>query len=187
MIAARLFCFATVFTLLPLAAGSVCLADEPETADPISVTKAKWKDVQKSLGQVKGKVIIVDFWSTSCTPCMVEFPNLVKLAEKHGDKVLCVSFNLDYAGIKSKPPEYYEPRVTKFLKSRKAAIRNYMSTEDALDVFDMLEINSVPAVFVYGKDGKLAKRFDGSLLKDGADEAFTYEADINPYVESLLK
>jgi hypothetical protein len=48
------------------------------------------------------------------------------------------------------------------------------------------ELSSIPAVYVFGKDGKLAKRFDDSLLQEGREEAFTYEADITPFVKGLL-
>jgi hypothetical protein len=117
---------------------------------------------------------------------MKEFPGLVKLAGKHADDVVCVSFNVDYAGIKSKPPEYYRERVTKFLTGRNAAFRNYLSTEEADKVFDSLKLPSIPAVIVYGRDGKAAKRFDSSLLTDDESEAFTYQDDIAPFVAGLV-
>ncbi len=153
----------------------------------VKLTEGDWSDVKKYVAEHKGKVVVVDLWSTACLPCMQEFPNLVKLQKKHGKEIVCVSFNLDYAGIKSKPPAYYRPRVEKFLQSRNAEFRNLMSTVDALEVFDELKLNSIPAVMVFGKDGKLAKRFDDSLLTEGKEEAFTYEEDINPFVQKLLE
>ena len=45
-----------------------------------------------------------------------------------------------------------------------------------------LKLASIPAVYVYGIDGELKKRFDESSGK-----AFSYEHDINPLVEELLK
>ena len=97
-----------------------------------------------------------------------------------------VSFNLDYAGIRSKPPTYYRPRVEKFLKKEKAELHNFLCTDEAIEVMDALEILSIPAVYVYDRNGKLVKRFDESTLKDGEDKAFTYEKDINPLVKKLL-
>lgn len=157
------------------------------SAAKVDLREGTWSDLTKYVAAQKGKVVVVDLWSTSCLPCMTEFPNLVKLRETYGERIVCVSFNLDYAGIKTKPPAYYRPRVEKFLTARKAVFRNYLCTVDALEVFDELKLNSIPAVFVYGKDGQLAKRFDEELLKPGQEEAFTYEADINPFVKSLLE
>ncbi|MEQ9410191.1 MAG: TlpA disulfide reductase family protein [Fuerstiella sp.] len=171
-------------------AGDRLSADEPSEKPEVTVTllDGTWADARRYIAEQKGKVVVVvDFWSTSCLPCMTEFPNLVKLKDKYGDKVVRVSFNLDYAGIKSKPPSYYRPRVEKFLTLRKADFRNYLCTVDALDFFDEMDLNSIPAVFVYGRDGSLAKRFDDSLLEPGEEEAFTYEADIFPFLDKLVK
>lgn len=165
-----------------------CFAEEPTIPGAsVKLTDGTWSDIQKLISEQKGKVVIVDLWSTGCPPCMREFPNLVKLQQQHPKRVVCVSFNIDYAGIKSKPPEYYRPRVEKFLASRKATIRNFMSTTESDEIYIDLKLNSIPAVFVYGKDGKLAKQFDDRMLKPGSEDAFTYEHDIVPYVEAMLK
>ena len=153
----------------------------------VKLKDADWAAVKKFVAQQKDRVVVVDLWSTSCAPCMKEFPHLVKLQKAYGKKIVCVSFNLDYAGIKTKPPAYYRPRVEKFLKTQKATVHNYLATVDAFDVFEELDVFSIPVVLVYGKDGKLVRKFDESLLKDGKEEAFTYKDDINPLIEKLLK
>ncbi|MFY9256795.1 MAG: TlpA disulfide reductase family protein [Fuerstiella sp.] len=152
----------------------------------IETHEADWKTVQNFVAEHRGKVVVVDIWSTACLPCMREFPNLIKLQKHYGKKIVCVSLNVDYVGIKSKPPAYYQPRVEKFLTGQKATIRNYICNVDAIELFDNLKLNSIPAVYVYDADGKLAKRFDDTLLEDEEDDAFTYEDDINPLIESLI-
>jgi thiol-disulfide isomerase/thioredoxin len=39
----------------------------------------------KTLADLKGKVVIVDFWTTWCGPCVGSFPNVVKLQERYKD------------------------------------------------------------------------------------------------------
>ena len=156
--------------------------------DPnVKLTTGTWKDVEALVAKNAGKVVVIDIWSTSCLPCMTEFPHLVEMHQKHSEKVLCVSFNVDYVGIKSKPAATYAKKVEEFLQKRKATCTNILSTMPSDEVFQSLELSSIPAVYVYGTDGKLLKRFDDSLLVDGKDEAFTYREDITPYVEKLLQ
>lgn len=152
----------------------------------IKLVEGDWNSVKKIVDDNKGKVVVVDIWSTACLPCMREFPNLLKLQDKYGKEIVCVSLNVDYAGIKSKPPEYYRPRVEKFLKRQSSACRSLLCTVDAIELFDELKLNSIPVAYVYGKDGELVKRFDDSLLEDGEEDAFTYEKDIYPVIEKLM-
>ncbi len=39
-----------------------------------------------SLGSLRGKVVLIDFWSTICDPCLKEMPELVKLYQERKDK-----------------------------------------------------------------------------------------------------
>jgi thiol-disulfide isomerase/thioredoxin len=166
-------------------------SDAPASADTaaseVTLDTGTWKDVEAIVTKNRGKIVVVDIWSLSCLPCMEEFPNLVALQKKSPEEIVCVGFNVDYAGIKTKPPETYRPRVEKFLKKNAAAFPNILSSVEAEAVFGELKLVSIPAVYVYDREGKLAKRFDSSLLTDGEEEAFTYEDDINPFVDELLK
>lgn len=38
---------------------------------------------QVSLSDFRGKVVVVDFWATWCTPCIASFPAMKKMVEKH--------------------------------------------------------------------------------------------------------
>jgi peroxiredoxin len=48
------------------------------------------------LSDYSGKVVLIDFWSTTCDPCLAEMPHLVDLYKKNKDKgfvVLAVSLD----------------------------------------------------------------------------------------------
>lgn len=152
----------------------------------VKLDEGSWADLKKFVAKQKGKVVVVDLWSTSCMPCMKEFPHLVELSVKHPRKLVCVSFSCDFYGVAAKPPSYYRPRVEKFLKSKKATFKNYLSTTPSDDLFDEIKLASIPAVLVFGPDGKLAKRFDNDELEDD-DDPFSYKKHINPLVEKLAK
>jgi thiol-disulfide isomerase/thioredoxin len=124
----------------------------------------------------QGKVVVMDAWSTSCPPCLKEFPNLVALHKKYGpEKVACISLSLDYTGLE-KLAEIQEP-VLGFLRDQQATFDNVLASEADEMMTKKLKIGAVPAVFVYDQKGELAKTFQG---------AFTYE-QVTAFVESLVK
>lgn len=158
---------------------------EKAPADEIKLTEANWDDVQKVVAASKGKVVVLDIWSTACQPCMEEFPHLVRLQQSRPD-VVCIALSVDYAGIRSKPPKFYRERVEDFLKEQKAgAVQNFLCNLPADELFDALELDSIPAVYVYGVDGKVAKRFDNTTPSKPGAEGISYETQILPFIERL--
>ena len=163
----------------------VAQAADKETGG-VSLSEATWKQVQEKVAAHKGKVVVLDAWATSCPACVEEFPGLVELHEKHGGKVVCMSISCDYQGIKTKPPKFYREKVLKFLTKQNAAFENLLGTQPAEEMYSAMGVAAIPVVFVYGKDGKLVKRFDNESIEKEED-AFTYKKDINKLVEGLIK
>ena len=158
------------------------------TAEPpqpkIELKVASWTKTLADIKAFKGKVVVVDMWSTSCIPCMREFPNLVKLQTKHGNRIVCVSFNCDYLGIAGKPPESYRARALKFLKKQRDAMVNILSSTPSDELFDQIDLGSIPAIYVFDTSGRLVQRFDNDDRDSG--EEFTYKDHVVPLVEKLL-
>ena len=53
------------------------------TPEEINLEVASWKSLQKRIADHKGKVVVLDVWSTACAPCIKELPGLSKLQQKH--------------------------------------------------------------------------------------------------------
>lgn len=145
---------------------------------PVMV-KLELKDydgLQALIASKKGKVVVVDVWSTYCDPCMKEFPGLVGLHKKYGpEKVACISICTNYSGIGKPEDELAEP--LKFLEKQGATFDNLLSTDADEALYKKLKIGSVPCIFVYDADGKLAKLFDKET---------TY-AEVEKIVQPLVK
>jgi thiol-disulfide isomerase/thioredoxin len=140
--------------------------------------------LEAEIARHTGKVVVVDFWSTSCPPCVKEFPRLVALKKSHGERIACISFSLDYEGIDA--PEELLPTIEKFLDKVGAGdVVNLLSTEEADAVYRKLDLVSVPAVYVYGPDGKLVQRFDEDDATKRLKRPFTYD-DVEEVVGRLL-
>ena len=161
-------------------------AEEP-VAD-VALKELNWEQTLDLVKAHKGKIVIMDVWSTSCDPCVKEFPNLVKIHKAHLEEVACISLSADFVGAKNKPVKFYRERVLKFLKEQEATFDNILANVPADELFEKMELSSIPAVYIFGRDGKLVKRFDNESSENvGAEgEAFTY-ADINKVLAELLK
>ena len=159
-----------------------------EASSAIKLTELNWDQLQETVARHKGKVVVVDIWSTSCEPCLREFPHLVALQKRHPDDVVCISFDCDFIGAKNKPVAHYRERVLKQLTSQHAELLiNGMSTIAADELFQQLDIDSIPAVYVYDKSGKLSKRFDNRTPVSDTEEGISYEKQIDPLVAELIK
>lgn len=125
-----------------------------------------WEGVQELVGKRRGKVVLVNIWTTTCPICTEEFPHFVELAKELSDGAACITVNCDYDGIAGKPPKYYRPQVEKFLAKHPGPCQHMMLNVSLLDFLEKVELSSTPAVYVYGPEGKLAKRFDADDGKE---------------------
>ncbi|QDT90286.1 TlpA family protein disulfide reductase [Gimesia algae] len=154
--------------------------------DGIIAQIANWEQLQEFIGRQNGKIVVVDLWSTWCEPCLREFPHLVALQKKYPEKVVCVSFNLNYDGSKDSPPESSSDELMEFFTKQKAEIVNLISSTPDEDLYKKLNLAAIPAAYVYGTDGKLQKRFDNETLAYG-QEGFNYKEHIVPFIDDLLQ
>ncbi|MFP6763538.1 MAG: TlpA disulfide reductase family protein [Planctomycetaceae bacterium] len=157
--------------------------DQPVTADQKSVTLeiVSFEELQQRIAAGRGRIIVCDYWSTSCGPCVKEFPHLVELSQRYGSgaKVACISASLDFEGLD--PIEQCRATALEFLTDQKATFENVILSEDNLTVLDeKLKLPSIPIVEVYDTDGTLAQRFDES------QGSFTYVNDVLPLIEELV-
>lgn len=53
-----------------------------------------------ALAEMRGQLVIVHFWASWCTPCVKEFPALVKLAQTYPDKVTVLAISVDQESAK---------------------------------------------------------------------------------------
>jgi thiol-disulfide isomerase/thioredoxin len=125
----------------------------------------------------KPKYTIVDVWASWCGPCKENFPHVIEMHRKYADKGLAVaSLSFD------DPAKASDVESAKaFLRDKKATMTNYLLDEGEGVGFEKFGVNSIPAVFLYGPDGKEVKRFTW----DDPNNQFTYE-QVEKTVAELL-
>ena len=110
----------------------------------------------------------------------------MQLHNRYPSQVVCLSFNLDFDGGTATPPAAQLADVGAFAERHAARFTHVVSSETDTAIYEKLELASIPAVLVYGPDGKLSKRFDNEAAEYG-DGGFSYQTDIIPYVRTLLE
>ncbi len=133
-----------------------------------------WTDFDnklQKLGELKGKVVVLDFWATYCPPCLEEIPHLNELQTKYGAN------NLQIVGLHVGDDED-RLRVPAFAERLKI---NYPLAlpEDELMRFVFAERDDIPQTAVFDRDGKLVRKFVGFDLKTKYDLDKTIEQAVN--------
>jgi thiol-disulfide isomerase/thioredoxin len=105
-----------------------------------------------SIKNLKGKVVLLDFWATWCPPCVAAMPHMKELYAKYKDKgVEFIGVSLDNSKEEGGLDE-----LKKFVKEKKISWPQYYQGKGWESEFSMSwGINSIPCVFVVDADGKL--------------------------------
>ena len=136
------------------------------------------REFDSLLEEYRGKVILIDYWATWCTPCEEQFVHTVRMHRKFHDQGLAViSVSLD--------DDVHKEKALEFLRSQGATFDNLMSPYSMADLsFDVFEIDngSVPHYQLYDRQGQLARKF---ATGDPIAEQFTYD-DVEAAIVELL-
>ena len=101
---------------------------------------------------LRGKVVMVNFWATSCTTCVAEMPEMVETYNRYKDK------GLEFVAVAMKydPPSY----VVNFTETRQLPFKVALDvTGEAAKAYG--DVTMTPTTFVIDKDGKILKRYVG--------------------------
>jgi thiol-disulfide isomerase/thioredoxin len=158
--------------------GNAARSDDGGAEAKVKLERLNWSGFQNRLREnQKIKYTLVDVWSTTCGPCKENFPHVLEMHKKFASKGLqVVSLSLDDPEDSAAVKE-----AEKFLESKKSTIMNILLDEASSGGFEKLNINTIPAVFLFGPDGKEVRRF----TMDDTRNQFTYE-EVEKAVSKLL-
>ena len=119
-----------------------------------------------TFAELRGKVVLVNFWATWCPPCRKEMPDLETLYGRFSSKGLVVLGISDEEGAKVEP----------FIRERKISFPVLL--DPGRKVNEMFVVEGIPKSFVYDREGKLVaqsidmrtqKQFMEMLAKAGLE------------------
>jgi peroxiredoxin len=127
------------------------LIDKPQ-APAATFTTLEGKTI--ALADLRGKIVLVNFWATSCPGCVKEMPDLVatyKQYQGRGFEIVAVAMSYD-------PPNY----VANFVQTRQLPFPVALDVDGGhARAFGNVQLT--PTAFIIGKDGSILEQKLGEL------------------------
>ena len=108
---------------------------------------------EQRVGDLQGKVLILDFWATYCEPCRQEIPHLNSIQTKYGaNDVLVVGLNVG--------GDDDRPKIPAFVRELKVTYPVAFPDDDLL-TFVSGDDDRIPQTAVFDRNGNLVEKFVG--------------------------
>src|SRR3954463_6542461 len=120
------------------------------------------------LSDLRGKVVVVNFWATWCGPCALEIPWFIEFEQQFKSKGLeIVGVSMDEEGWKAIKP---------YVASHKMNYRVVLGNDSVGQLYG--GVDSLPTTFVIDREGRIAATHIGLVSKSD------YQDEIVPLLEN---
>jgi len=107
-----------------------------------------------ALDELRGKVVLVNFWATSCPGCIKEMPGMVETYNQYKDR----GFEIVAVAMRYDPPNY----VANFVRTRQLPFPVALDVDgEHARAFGNVQLT--PTSFIIGKDGRILEQKLGEL------------------------
>ncbi len=115
---------------------------------------ARYGGGSMALGDLRGKLVMLDFWATWCPPCVAEMPMLVKLAREYEPKgLVLVAASRDEGSTAAAEVGIFISQRVPELASSVVFADDAMATSYGVD--------SLPMLYFIGRDGRVVEAHSG--------------------------
>ncbi len=152
-----------ILIALLLLTSSAAMAEQSSTA-PLTASQ---QQLSKLLSQYKGKVVLLDFWASWCSPCRRSFPWFIAMQSKYqqqGLKVVAVNIDVERGDADAFLAEF-------------AVNFNIIYDPDAV-IGRQYQLKGMPSSFLIDKEGVVRFQHTGFV----ADKLDLYESHIKELI-----
>jgi thiol-disulfide isomerase/thioredoxin len=131
---------------------------------------------RRQFSQLKGKVIVVNFWATWCAPCKGEMPEFVHAYAAYRDR------GVEFVGAANEPRSE-KAKVRTFVKELQIQFPIWLEASE--DQMQELGVGpGLPATVIIDREGRVAARIggvtDGKQLRELLDRVLSEQAASGP-------
>jgi thiol-disulfide isomerase/thioredoxin len=108
-----------------------------------------------SSSELRGKVVMLDFWATWCGPCISEMPTLLKLASEYEPR------GVVFLAASRDDPSVAKVQVGMFIDQRAPALSRYAAFADD-GTADAYAVSAIPTMVFIDRKGQLHASYLGA-------------------------
>lgn len=144
---------------------SVCNAQQTD------VSVLKYEELEKRIQEEKGKILVVNFWATTCAPCVKELPHFMEINNKYKGNATFKMIQVSLDRLVDKE------RVLKFIKNKDLTaevvlLDDIKRMNTWIPRFEKEWDGNIPVTLFY-KDGEKVDFNDGEMSKEDLEKTIT--------------
>jgi thiol-disulfide isomerase/thioredoxin len=156
-------CYGAGLIISALLVSAIGLAGDSR---PVSLPFKDMDGKKVNVRDLRGKIVVLNFWATWCVPCKAEMPMLVEAEKEYAPKgVQFIAVSLD--------DRQTRPKIPDFIGEFKIGFPVWVGAS-TMDLEDLKLGEALPATAFLDRQGNIAARVLGQIPKDELLERLTW-------------